>query len=57
MAMRGWILLCVFEVGSVDDSCLWEVKYKGLVVSIFRGVGGDLWVYVRIVCGCEWLSQ
>ena len=27
------------------------------MVSVFRGVGGDRCVCVRIVCSCVWLSQ
>ena len=44
-------------VGSADASYLWEVKYLGLIVSVFSGVGCDRCVYVRIVCGCIWLSH
>jgi len=33
--------VCVFRVGSVHVSHLWEVEYDGLLISVFRGVGGD----------------
>ena len=49
--------LFVLEVGGGDASYVWEVEYYGLVVSIFRGVGGDLYLYFRVVCGCIWLSR
>ena len=47
VATCGWILLFLLGVGDVDDSDLSEVKYYGLVISIFRGVGCDLCVYFR----------
>ena len=40
MATRGWVLVCVFGVGNVDVSYLWKVEYEGLMISVFRGVGG-----------------
>jgi hypothetical protein len=46
VATCGRILLFVHGVESGDVSYLWEVKYKGLVVSVFRGVGGDLFIIV-----------
>ena len=56
MATCGRILVFVCEVGCGDDSYLWEVKYEGLVISIFRFLGGDSSVYVRVMCVCGWLS-
>ena len=49
MATCGNVLLFVRGVGSGDASYLLEVKCQGLVVSVFRGVGG---VYFRVVSGC-----
>ena len=51
MATCGFIPLFVLEVGGGAASYLCEVKYCGLVVSVFRGVGCDLRVYFRVVCG------
>ncbi len=30
---------------------------RAFVVSVFRGVGGNLCVYFRVVCGFIWMSQ
>ncbi len=56
MATRGWILVCVFGVGSVDVSNLRDVEHEGIVISVFSGVSGDVSVYVRVVCDCGWVS-
>ena len=48
--------MCVFGVVSVDVSYLWEVKNEGLMISVFRDVGGDSNASDRIVCGFGWLS-
>ncbi len=56
MAACCRFFLFVLGDGSVDVSYLWKVKNEGLVVSVFRGVGGDLCVNFRVVCGCVWLS-
>jgi len=56
VAARGWDLVCLFGVKSVDVPYLWEVEYEGLVVSVFRGMGGDASVYFRLVCVYDWLS-
>ena len=52
MAFCGRILLFERGVGIGYLSYLWEVEYQGFVVSVFRGVGGDPRVCVRIMCGC-----
>ena len=57
MASCGRILLFLRGVGSGDIFYLWEIKYEGFVVSVFRGVGGDHCVYVCIVCGRVWMSK
>jgi hypothetical protein len=54
---RGLILVCIFGIGSVDVSYFWEVEYEGLVISVFRGVGGNASVYVRIVWVRGWVSK
>ncbi len=53
----GRILLFERGVGIGYVSYLWEVEYQGLVVSVFRGVGGYPCVCVRVVYDCVWLSQ
>ncbi len=55
MATCSHVLLFVRGFGSGDASYLWEFKYYGLVVSVFRVVGGDHCVYFRVMCGCIWL--
>jgi hypothetical protein len=53
-----WLDSFVFAWGGgANASYLWEVQYYGRVVSVFRGVGGDLCVYFRVVCGCTWVSE
>ena len=58
-----WVVSCsrvlLFErgVGVGYVSYLWEVEYQGLVVSVFRGVGGYHRVCGRVVCRCVNLSQ
>ena len=54
--MCGQVLLSMRGFGSGDASYLWEVKYLGLVVSVFWGMGGDLRVHFGVMCGCIWLS-
>ncbi len=43
MATRGWVPVCMFGVGSVDVSYLWEVEHEGLVISVFR-----VWMVMRV---------
>ena len=53
----GRVLMFVRGVLVGNTSYLREVKYQGLVVSVFRGVGGYHRVCIRVVYGCVWLSQ